>query len=132
MPFASHRLRSVDSPIEFRWMNAVKGRMESGRTFVRNAASSSNFGGRAHATWILGCRCGLARVTYDRLMASDRFLRKQILSEVQWCLNARISAGGNFAYQVVSGSNPVNLFERDDRAEASLFAREISLSWQFA
>ena len=70
------------------------------------------------------------RGIYNRLAADDRFASKQILSEVQWCLNTLPSYSGYSAYQLVFGSNPANLFGRGDADEDLLFTQDTSLSGQ--
>ena len=54
-------------------------------------------GAGAHP-WILERRSGLARGSYSRLVADGRFLSKQSVSEVQWCLNTCIPGGGFSAF----------------------------------
>ena len=81
--------------------------------------------------WLLERRNGLARGIYNRLIEDDRFSSGRILSEVQWCLNTMLSAGGFSAYQMVFGSNPVDSFGWDDGDEDLLFARDSSLAGQF-
>ena len=51
--------------------------------------------------WMLERRNGLARGIYNRIREGGRFSGRQILSEVQWRLNALISAGGFSAYRMV-------------------------------
>ena len=77
--------------------------------------------------WILERRNGLARGNFNRIREDDRFTGRQILSEVQWRLNALISAGGFSAYQMAFGSNPM-----DDQDGDLSFAQDASLSGQFA
>ena len=68
------------------------------------------FSGVGARPWIPERRNGLARRIYNRLVADGRSWGKQILSEVQWRLNALISAGGYSAHQMVFGSKPLDLF----------------------
>ena len=70
------------------------------------------FQGVGARPWILESRRELARGIYNRLQGDDRSLGKQILAEVQWRLNALISGSGFPAYQMVFGSNPVDLCGR--------------------
>ena len=77
-------------------------------------------------------RNGLARGIYNKLVEDDRFSSEKILGEVQWRLNAMLSSSGFSAYQMVFGSNPVDLFGWDDSDEELLFAQDTSLVGQFA
>lgn len=54
-------------------------------------------------------RNGLARGICKGLVADARFSGKQILAEVQWCLDTLISGVGYSAYQLVFRSDPVYL-----------------------
>ena len=66
-------------------------------------------GAGAHP-WILERRSGLARGVYNRLVADGRVFGGQILAEVQWRLNALMSGGAYSVYQLIFGSNPVDLW----------------------
>ena len=59
---------------------------------------------------VLERRNGHARGIYNRLVADNRYSGKQISGEVQRRLNTLISGAGYSAYQLVFGSNPVELF----------------------
>ena len=61
------------------------------------------FQGVGDHPWILERRNGLARGIYNRMMADGRFSGKQVLTEVQWRLNALISASGYSAFQLAFG-----------------------------
>ena len=56
----------------------------------------------------------------------------QFLAEVQWRLETLISGGCFSVYQMVSGSNPAELVGWGDKNEDQTFARDTSLSGQFA
>ena len=60
--------------------------------------------------WISERRNGLARGIYNRLKEDRHYTGPQILTEVQWCLNTLVSASGYSAYQLVFGSNPMDLY----------------------
>ena len=60
--------------------------------------------------WISERRNGLARGIYNRLKEDSFYTGAQILSEMQWCLNTLVSASGYSAYQLVFGSNPMDLY----------------------
>ena len=64
--------------------------------------------------WLLERRRCLARGIYNRLIENDRFPNRQILSEVQWCLDTAISTWQFLAYQMAFGSNPAILFGGED------------------
>ena len=68
------------------------------------------FRGAGAHPWILERRNGLARGVYKRRKADDPCPSKQILADAQWCLRTLISGGAFSAYQMVFGSNPVDLF----------------------
>ena len=55
-------------------------------------------------------RNGLARGIYNRLEADRYYTGPQILAEAQWRLNTLVSASGYSAYQLVFGSNPMDLY----------------------
>ena len=82
--------------------------------------------------WILGRRNGLARGTYGRLKADRFYTGSQILAEAQRYLNTIVSASGYSAYQLVFGSNPMDLYGWGDTDEDLLLARDTSTSSQFA
>ena len=81
--------------------------------------------------WILERRHGLARGIYNRIRTDDRFSGRQIVTEVQWCLNTLISASGYSAYQLVFGSNPTDRYGWGDTDEDLLFVQDTSVSGQF-
>ena len=81
--------------------------------------------------WALGRRNGFANGIYNRLVDGDRFLSRPILSEVQWWPNTLLSPSGFSAYQMVFGSNPVDLFGWEDVDEDLLFAQDTALAGQF-
>ena len=91
----------------------------------------AQFQGAGAYRWILERRNGLARGIYYRLVADDSFSGKQIFAEVARCLYALISGGRYSAYQLVFGSNPVDLLGWDDQYEDLLFAQDTSPSGQF-
>ena len=64
------------------------------------------------------------------MMADDRFSGRQVLTEVQWCLNSMISASGYSAFQLVFGSNPADFYGWGDRDDDLVFAQETSVSGQ--
>ena len=107
------------------------GRMKNRRTSARSAVPSPSSKRRGRYPWIRERRNGIARRIYNRPMADDRFPSKQIPSGVQWCLITLIPAGGYSACQMVFGSNPVDLFGRDDGDEDLLFAQDTYPSGQF-
>ena len=49
-----------------------------------------------------------------------------------WCLNSPVSAGGYSAYQLVFGSNPVDIFGWGGDDEGMLFAQDTAPSAQSA
>ena len=81
--------------------------------------------------WILERRNGLARGIYNRLKEDRHYTGPQILTEVQWCLNTLVSASGYSAYQLVFGSNPMDLYGWGDSDDDLLFAQDTSISGQF-
>ena len=86
-------------------------------------------GAGAHP-WILERRDGLARGSYNRLKADRVFSGSQISTKAQWCLNSMVSASGFSAYQLVFGSNPMDLRGWGDSDEDLLFAQDTSISGQ--
>ena len=80
------------------------------------------FQGVGARPWLLGRRNCFARGIYARLAAGDRSSGQRILSEVQWRLNASLSAG-----QLAWGSKPAGLFCRWDL----MFAWDTLLSGKF-
>ena len=44
--------------------------------------------------WILERRNGLARGIYNRMISDGRFSGRQLITEVQFCLNAMVSTSG--------------------------------------
>ena len=81
--------------------------------------------------WLLGRRKGPARGSYNRLVEVDRFSNKTISSEVQWRLNATLSASGLPANQMVFASNPADSSGWEDGDEELLIAQDASLAGQF-
>ena len=126
MRSALHGLGFSGSPSVSGGMRSVNGRMKFGRTSARGVGLRSNFKERVRFPWILERRNGLARGTYNRLAADDRFTGEQLLFEESLCLNTLISGGGNAAHRIVFGSNPVDLFGWDSKDEDSVFAQETS------
>ena len=102
----------------------MNGRMEFGRIFIRGEDSSSNFIEVGARPGIRERRNGPARGIFNCLVAHDPLSGKQMLSEVQWCLNALRSP-------MVFGSSPVDLFGRGDTDEDLLIAQDSSSSGQF-
>ena len=88
------------------------------------------FQGAGAHPWILERRNGVGRGIYNRLKADRFYAASQILTEAQWCLITLVPAGGYSAYQLVFGSNPMDLFGWDDSDEDLLFARDTSISGQ--
>ena len=84
--------------------------------------------GAGARSWNLGRRNVLARCIYYRPVADDRFPGNQGAPEAQWCATTLESGGGHSAYQLVFGSNPVDLFGRDIEDEHLLFAHDTSLA----
>ena len=74
--------------------------------------------------WILERRNGLARGIYNRLQADRYNAGSQILTEVQWCLDTMVSPSGSSDYQLVFGSNPMDLYGWGDSDEELLFAQD--------
>ena len=89
------------------------------------------FQGAGAHPWILERRNGLARGIYNRLKADRYYTGPQILAEAQWRLNTLVSASGYSAYQLVFGSNPMDLYGWDDSEDDLLFAQDASISGQF-
>ena len=89
-------------PRATRWMRGG-GRMRFGRICAQNEELNCNFRESDHIH-------GPARGIYNRLIEDVWLPSRQILSEVQWCLNAMISARRFSAYQMALGPNPVDLF----------------------
>ena len=73
----------------------------------------------------------MARGIYNRPKADRFYTGSQILTEAQWRLNTMVSASGYSAYQLVFGSNPMDLYGWGDTDEDLLFARDTSISGQF-
>ena len=65
------------------------------------------------------------------MKADGRYAGRQLLSEVQFCLNAMLATNGFSAYQLVIGSNPADNFGWGDEDEDLPFAQDTSLSEQF-
>ena len=82
-------------------------------------------------TWILERRNRLARGIYNRLLEDARFSGEQTPAEAQWRQNTLISGGGDSAYQMVFGSNPVDLYGLGEKDEYLMVAQDTSLSGQF-
>ena len=78
--------------------------------------------------WLLERRNGPARGIYNRLVEDDRFSKKMILLEAQWCLNTMLSACRFSAHQMVLGSNPADLCGWEDKDEDLMFAQDTSLA----
>ena len=67
---------------------------------------------------------------YNRMHADGRYAGRQLISEVQFCLNTMPSTNRFSAYQLAFGSNPADNFGWGDEDE-DLFAQDTSLSGQF-
>ena len=88
--------------------------------------------GKAARYWILEGQNGMARRTYYRLVACDRFSSRAIRNEVQFCLKPKLSHGGLSANQMALAPNPVDLTVRQDVDSDSGLAQDTSISGQFA
>ena len=99
--------------------------------FCAERRNKLQFQGVGAHPWLLERPNGQARGIYNGPIEDDRFLNKTILAEVQWCLNAMLSASGFSAYQMVFGSNPVDLFGWEDGDEDMMFAQDTTLAAQF-
>ena len=64
------------------------------------------------------------------MKADGRYAGRQLVSEVQFCANAMLSANGFSAYRAVFGSNPADNFGWGDEDEDLPFAQDASLSGQ--
>ena len=82
---------------------------------------------------ILVRRNGPVRGICNRLKDDDRFSGKQILAEVQWCLNTAISGGAFPTTRRFYGweENPVGLYGWEEKDEDLTLAQDTSLSGQF-
>ena len=60
--------------------------------------------------WLLARRNGLARGIFNRLAADVRIPNKHFLTEVRYSLNTLSPSGGYLVFQMVSGSNPADLY----------------------
>ena len=78
------------------------------------------FQGVGAPSWVLEPRNGLARGIFRRLVADDRFPGKQFSIGVLRHHNALLSGGGRSAYQMVFGSNAVDLFGWGDGKDEDL------------
>ena len=107
------------------WKNDVRADLSSGR---RIKLQFRRVGARP---WIHERRNGPARGIRSRLLADDRYSGKQVSVEVQGRLHALISGGEYSAYQLVFGSNQVDLLGWDETDEDLLFAQDTSRSGQF-
>ena len=74
----------------------------------------------------------MAPVKKERACSRHRISSKRILSEVQRHLDTSLSASGNSARLLVSGSNPADVFDWRDADRDLPFACDTSLSGQFA
>ena len=72
-------------------MRAENGRIKFGRIKLQ-------FRGVGAHPWVLGRRSDSARGILNRRVEDGRLTGQQMLSEVQWRLNARLSADGFSAY----------------------------------
>ena len=86
-----------------------------------------NFKMSARATGSVSSVTALGGLAADHSPPGQR-----ISAEVQWRLNSPISGGGYSAYQLVSGSDHVDLFGWGDKDKDPLFAKDASPSGQFA
>ena len=66
------------------------------------------------------------------MMADGRFSGRQVLTEVQWCLNTLISASGYSAFQLAFGSYPADRYGWEDNDDDLLLSQDTSASGQFA
>ena len=76
-------------------------------------------------------RAGRVRGIYKRMHFDGRYAGLQLISEVQFCMNALLSTNGISAYQPVFGSNPADNFGWGDEDEDLLFAQDTSPSGRF-
>ena len=79
----------------------------------------------------MGRRNGPARGIYNRLHADGRFAGRQLISDVQFCLDTMLSTDGFSANQLVFGSNPADNFGWGAGDEDLLLAQDSSLPGQF-
>ena len=119
-------------PSVSRWMKEANGKMKFGRIIARNAVLNYRLRASEHTPWLLERRNGLARGIYSRLVEDYRFSRADISGEVQWCLNTMLSSSGFSVYQMVFGSNPVDIFGWEAQDKCTTFAQIPSISGQFA
>ena len=82
--------------------------------------------------WLLELRSVPARGFYNRLAAGSRLSTRSILGEVRFRLKAMSSHAGLPAFQVVFGSNPVDLFLRQDDDSDSQFAYDTLIPGRLA
>ena len=73
----------------------------------------------------------LARGIYNRINADGRYAGRQLITEVQCCMNKMLPTNGFSAYQMVFGSNPADTFGWGDEDEDPLFAQDTPLLAQF-
>ena len=114
------------------WMNGGEWKNDLWRDLCVDRRITQIFQGVGAHPWILERRNGLARGIYNRLKADRYYTGPQILAEAQWRLNTLVSASGYSAYQLVFGSNPMDLYGWDDSEDDLLFAQDTSISGQFA
>ena len=87
-------------------------------------------GKRAHPQ-MLARRNGLARGIYNRLREDDRFAGRAIANEVPYPLNAMLKRRGFPAPRIVFGSNPADLYPRQDTGADLDFVQNMSVTSHF-
>ena len=87
--------------------------------------------GKGAQPWTSERRNGLARGIYSRLREDGRFVEKEALNEIQYCMNTTLRHSGFFAYQLVFGANPMDLYPWEDDDREFNFAQNASVSSQF-
>ena len=87
--------------------------------------------GRESRPWMLERRRGLARDIYNRIKEDGRFVDTAMSNEIRYCMNAMLNHGGCSAYQLVVGSNPVDLHPWEDYDRDLHFVQNTSVSSQF-
>ena len=115
MPPAARGLAPLGSPWALTWMRVTTGGVKFRRTFVRGEELSCILKGRARTSGFLSADM-VSRVEFIaawRRMTTFRAGR--FPPRFQWCPRTPISVSGYPAYQLVFGSNPVDLFGWDDK-----------------
>ena len=119
-------------PGRFRWTNGGEWKNEAWTDFCSDRRIKLFFQGVGAHPWTLERRNGLARGIYNRIMADGRYSGKQVLAEVQWCLDSMVSSSGYSAFQSVFVANPTDLYRWGDNGGDLLRAQDTSVSGQFA